>query len=524
MRDVVIAGPGPTRPRGARPTLALVLAGATSLSVALATAACGGEDRTGGLTGPEFGDPAALAFATGPDEAALGDPVEPAVRVEVRDASGRIVLEATPEVTLALAANPSGAGLAGTTTVSAVEGVATFEDVAVDRVGEGYTLSASAEGLEGVESGPFDVRFLLATLDVGVLHTCGTSPAGAGWCWGRNDRGQLGVGEAGPPRDVPAPVAGGLSFAAVRGGDNHTCALTTDAEPRCWGWDTDGQRGDGQVGQRDTVAAPAPVVGGHAFASLVAGGSFTCALTSEGAAWCWGDNGNGQLGIGSTGAGVGEPTPVDTDLRFDRLTAGSLHVCGLTPAGEAWCWGRNEEGQLGTGTAGDPEPTPVAVAGDLELTALAAGGGFTCGVAADGAAWCWGSNGIGALGDGNAPTDSAVPVEVAGDLSFRSVAAGGSHVCALTVADQAWCWGFNGSGQLGDGNEGTDRDVPTAVLGGHLFRAVTAGESSTCALTDDGAAWCWGADDFGQLGDGSEGTPADRPVRVVAPGEVGISG
>lgn len=487
-------------------------------------AGCGGDDRTGGLTDPDVGPPAALAFAAVPGEAPVGDPLAPPVEVEVRDAEGRTVLDATREVTLSLEANPSGATLGGTTTVSAVDGVATFDDLTLDRVGEGFTLSASADGLEGAGSGSFDVRFVLATVDFGLLHACGISPGGAGWCWGTNHQGELGTGEAGGTLDVPARVAGGLALADLGGGDNHTCALTTSGEAWCWGWDTDGQRGDGKVGTRDTVATPAPVVGGHTFESLTAGRSFTCALTADGVGWCWGANSNGQLGNGAVSEGVGEPVPVDTDLRFERLTAGSLHACGLTSAGEAWCWGRNEESQLGTGTAGDPVPAPVAVAGELQFTSLAAGGGFTCGVTGDGAAYCWGNNGNGALGDGNAPTDAAAPVPVAGGLTFRALGAGGSHVCGVTAADAAYCWGFNGSGELGDGNAGTSRDVPTAVVGGHFFEGVTGGENSTCARTADGAAWCWGANDAGQLGDANEGTPSDRPVRVVAPGEVGISG
>lgn len=374
-----------------------------------------------------------------------------------------------------------------------------------------------AGAVSGPGGEPPDAGFALETMELGSLHACGTHPGGVAYCWGTNSKGHLGTGEAGPAIDVPTRVAGDLSFVSVAAGDNHTCGLTSDGAAYCWGWDTRGQRGDGQAGERDTVATPAPVVGGLAFEALTAGRTFTCGLTADGVGYCWGDNGSGQLGIGTSGDGVGEPLPIQTNLRFELLDAGSRHACGLTSNGQAYCWGRNANGQLGVGSEGDPETTPVAVAGDLRFASLSAGGAFTCGVAEDGSAHCWGNNGNGALGDGNAPTDSAAPVAIEGDLSFRTLAAGSSHVCGVTTSGAAYCWGFNGSGQLGDGEAGTHRDVPTAVVGGLSFEGAAGGEGSTCARTEEGEAYCWGANDFGQLGDGNEGTPSDRPVRVADP-------
>lgn len=372
-------------------------------------------------------------------------------------------------------------------------------------------------GVSGPGDEPPDAGFALEHVDAGQLHVCGVTAGGAGFCWGRNSVAQLGAGTAGSASDVPVAVDGEPSFTTLVAGDNHTCGLTPGGEAYCWGWDTKGQRGDGQAGLRDTVMTPAPVVGGLTFESLTAGRSFTCGLTPDGVGYCWGDNGNGQLGIGTSGSDVGEPTPIDTDLDFAFLAAGSRHACGLTSTGEAYCWGNDASGQLGTGSAGDLEPAPVAVAGDLTFTFLVAGSDFTCGVADDGSAHCWGDNGNGALGDGNETVDSASPVAVAGGLTFRSLAAGGSHACGVTEGGAAYCWGYDGSGQLGDGETGTDRDEPTAVVGGLSFDGVTGGESSACGWTADGTTYCWGANDSGQLGDGNGGTPSDRPVQVVDP-------
>lgn len=385
-----------------------------------------------------------------------------------------------------------------------------------------FVLAACGGDGAGDVSGPGDpspeADFALATLGSGLLHVCGVTTGGDGYCWGTNSRGHLGTGEADSGSDVPVPVAGDLSFTALVAGDNHTCGLASGGEAYCWGWDTDGQRGDGQAGVRDTVAAPAPVVGGLTFESLSAGRSFTCGVTPEGVGYCWGDNGNGQLGIGTTGEGVGEPTAIDTEILFERVDAGTRHACGLTPAGAAYCWGNDDSGQLGTGSAGDPEPRPVAVAGGLSFRQVSAGGDVTCGVTDEGTAYCWGNDGNGELGDGSGAEDSAAPVQVSGELTFRAVAAAGSHVCGVTDAGPAYCWGYNDSGQLGDGATGTSREVPTAVVGDLTFEGLALGENSTCGWTGDGAGYCWGANDAGQLGDGNEGTPSDRPVRVADPG------
>lgn len=247
---------------------------------------------------------------------------------------------------------------------------------------------------------------------------------------------------------------------------------------------------------------------------LAAGWMSTCALTSTGAAYCWGE-----------ASGVAHPVAVSGDLSFSALSTANRHTCGLTGAGAASCWGSNVDGQLGDGsTMGSA--TPVAVVGGLRLSAIAAGGGpwspptpgatqdprgHTCGLTSDGAAYCWGANFVGQLGSGST-TSSSMPVAVSTGLRFIALAAAGDmlsggilgvrrggHTCGLTSTGAAYCWGSNGWNQLGDGSS-TDSSVPVAVAGGLRFTALVTGNFHTCGLTSAGAAYCWGGSWAGQLG------------------------
>ena len=211
------------------------------------------------------------------------------------------------------------------------------------------------------------------------------------------------------------------------------------------------------------------------------------------------------------------------------LTAGVGFTCGVTSAGAAYCWGWNPSGQLGDNTTGTNRSTPVAVLGvgggtALTFASLTAGFLHTCGVTIAGAAYCWGANGYGQLGDYTS-TSSSTPVAVRGvgggtALTFASLTAGGQHTCGLTSAGAAYCWGYNGYGQLGD-NTTTNRSTPVAVLGvgggtALTFASLTAGDGFTCGVTSAGAAYCWGYNATGQLGDNTT-TTRSTPVAVLKP-------
>jgi alpha-tubulin suppressor-like RCC1 family protein len=200
-------------------------------------------------------------------------------------------------------------------------------------------------------------------------------------------------------------------------------------------------------------------------------------------------------------------------LTFAHVSAGFGHQCGVTPAGAAYCWGESSYGVLGNGSSGYA-PSPVLVLGGLTFAQVSAGQHHSCGVTTAGVAYCWGYGLDGQLGDGTTTYERWSPVAVQGGLTFAQVSAGGANYsCAVTTAGAAYCWGGNWLGQLGDGTT-TARSSPVPVLGGLTFAQVSAGSGSTCGVTMDGVAYCWGYNNYGQLGNGTT-TPSSVPVKVA---------
>ena len=316
----------------------------------------------------------------------------------------------------------------------------------------------------------------------------------------------------------------GFAASEITAGDQHACALDPDGAAYCWGYNRMGQLGDGTG---TDSRAPVAVAGNLRFKALSAGRYFTCGLTSAGATWCWGDNSRAELGDGTTGKGGDTenrlaPVEVLGAIKFEELVTGQLHVCGRTATGETWCWGVYSSGELGNDASPDqPQPTRSAVG--LVFDSLAAAGSSSCGLAAGGVTSCWGNNTFGQLGNGtksNAPQPA--PSQTVGPVRFTSVAMGRAHACGLDAEGAAWCWGGNTYGQLGDGTK-DERLTPTAVLGDHRFSALTGGTTHTCGLARDGAAWCWGANSVGQLGDGAGNAAEDRLSPVAVAGGIAFT-
>jgi len=274
-----------------------------------------------------------------------------------------------------------------------------------------------------------------------------------------------------------------LRFSAVSAGLNSTCGVTTASEVWCWGG----------IGATYTLL-PVKVPGGLSFSTVSTGHLYACGLTQAGAAYCWGDNSSGQLGDGSTTSRT-NPVPVSGGFSFISVTTSRLgypHSCGLTAGGVAYCWGFNNEGELGNGST-VASSTPVAVAGGHIFTSLSAGGYHTCGRSGDGTAYCWGNNSSGELGNGSY-SSSLVPAAVSGGLAFNSVTAGGNHTCGLTSGGAAYCWGNNTAAQLGIGVSSSQFSAtPVAVAGGRTFSMITSGSTSTCGPNAFGSAYCWGS-------------------------------
>jgi len=382
---------------------------------------------------------------------------------------------------------------------------------------------------------------VFASVSVGGWHNCGVTSDGAAYCWGENLSGALGNGTT-TNSAIPVPVAGGLTFKSVSAGWRYTCGVTTAGALYCWGGNP--LLPFASRGARSPTE-PIPVAAGLTFASVSAGDWHICGLTPAGAAYCWGD---GILAAGGVPDTIGFAA-VAGGLTFTSVSAGDWHTCGLTTSGAAYCWGDNTYAELGTGygplSTGVPWPgpdvcinpnnlgetvtlpcsrVPVAVAGGLTFRQVSTEGESSCGLTTTGAAYCWGASVNGWLGIGAGPFDACLvdcslnPRPVVGQLVFSSHSTGELSSCALTAAGDAYCWGDNSDGALGDGTT-VSSTSPVAVVGGLTFAMVSAdknlnGGASICGVTRAGVAYCWGYGYYGQLGAGST-NGSTVPVKVA---------
>jgi len=328
---------------------------------------------------------------------------------------------------------------------------------------------------------------------------------------------------------VAAPVQN-----KIAGGEEHTCAVTSKGAVLCWGDNEDGQLGNGTTTSSST---PVPVNGlSSGVASITAGQNFTCALMQVGTVMCWGYNFDGELGNGASGENADSDVPVQVmDVAGTgplngvvAISSGQVHTCAVTSAGTVLCWGSNGEGALSQSPNLSQSSIPVQVT-DIPagITAVSAGADYTCALTSAGAMWCWGIAGFGQLGVGaqfpNYGTAAAV-LDPAGSAPLSGVAsidAGYEDACAILTNSSLLCWGANSDGEDGNGNN-NQNDVPVAVLGttgnGSLtaITQVTGGDDDTCALTTAGAVLCWGTSSNGQNGTGPKGsTDAYTPQQVV---------
>ena len=385
------------------------------------------------------------------------------------------------------------------------------------QLGDGTTTYSSVPvSVSGLSSG-------VAWIAAGWRHTCAVTTGGGVQCWGDNDEGELGNG-TNTDSSVPVGVSGLSSgVVAVDTGRHHTCAVTTGGGVQCWGYAAYGRLGDGSGTDSNVPVAVTGLSSG--VAAIALGGSHSCALTTEGGVWCWGYNGAGQLGDGTTAVLRAVPVPVSGLSSGVALISAYNHTCAVTTGGRLKCWGYNVYGQLGDGTTTD-RTAPVAVPGlPRGVVGIATGSTHTCALWKRGGVQCWGNNDDGQLGDGRT-TYRTLPVGVA-DLSSSAaaVATGVEHTCALTLAGGVQCWGYNGSGQLGDGTT-MQRGVPVGVVGlSSGVASVAAAEYHSCALMNWGGVRCWGNNTYGQLGDGNNPTRSLVPVDVsgLSTGAVAIA-
>lgn len=288
------------------------------------------------------------------------------------------------------------------------------------------------------------------------------------------------------------------TFVDVTTGGDHSCAVTDQGEAYCWGRGADGELGNGTVANSLT---PARVQSGVTFKAVSAGEAHTCALDKAGRAYCWGWNAFYELGI-TTAVDTRVPNPIEAAQQFSMISAGSFHNCAVALDSRVFCWGYNRWGQNGNGltqTTVPPEPIP------LQARMVSAGGMHTCAIATNGMAFCWGSNQYGQLGIGSDTLFVTTPMPVRSSLQYISIDAGITHTCAVTVTGETYCWGSAAFGEIGDGarfKEGVPGPaLPVRVEPINPVSAVSTGKYFSCALS--GSISCWGRGEEGQLGNGN---------------------
>ncbi|MDB5165796.1 MAG: repeat-containing protein [Candidatus Saccharibacteria bacterium] len=383
-------------------------------------------------------------------------------------------------------------------------------------------------------------------------HTCAVSTTSLGYCWGSNDWGEIGNNQLSTNALTPqavstAGVLSGKTIKQLSAGASDTCAVASDNLAYCWGYNIARQLGNQPLGFYGYSAAPVSVtmaggLSGKTIKQVTTGSGHSCAIASDNNAYCWGWTAYGQLGDGS--ALAGSPNSGDnaqssqvvavsasgvlSGKTIKQIVAGYNHTCAIASDNNAYCWGKNNSGQLGAGytSSGSNVPVAVSTSGVLSgktIKQIAANAFNTCAIASDDQAYCWGQGSLFQLGN-NSSSDSNVPVAVStsGVLSgktIKQIAAGNTHTCVIASDDKAYCWGANGSGQLGSSGAGFS---PVAVdtsgaLSGRTLSSISTGDSFTCALDSTTSAYCWGSSSLGKIGDNQATSNPTVPVAVSSP-------
>ncbi len=372
----------------------------------------------------------------------------------------------------------------------------------------------------------------------GSSYACATGTNSLAYCWGANTFGALGNNSSvDSMTPVSVSTSGAMSGKTIKflvGNNYNNCAIASDDKAYCWGWNS-----YGAIGNNSTTNALVPtavdmtgVLSGKTIKSMTVGQYNACAIASDDKAYCWGLNNAGQIGNNSTTQSL-VPAAVDTTGYLSGKTVKSIGIgeysaCLIASDNLVYCWGDNGSGQLGnTNGSQRHSPYPVDTTGVLNgktAVSLSVGAEYACIVASDNNAYCWGRNDYGTLGN-NSNTSSFVPVAVntAGALSGKTILSVYTnqgayyHTCALASDNNAYCWGVNWNGQLGDNTTSTSY-VPVAVdrsgvLSGKTIKSINLGSTSTCSTASDNNIYCWGSNGSGQLGNNST---VDSHVPVVS--------
>ncbi|MGV3710007.1 MAG: Ig-like domain-containing protein [Gemmatimonas sp.] len=432
-----------------------------------------------------------IAIAAKPDTIEAWDVLN--MQATVRDSLNRVLNDRSITWT---SSNPAVA------TINQITGVLTGLDRGT------ITITAESEGKTAVVSQVVVIKY--RSVSAGTSHACNIASGGIVWCWGLNGRdGRIGLAQLGDDvqSSVPVMIPGNHRFKQVSTYGRYTCAIRLDGKAFCWG-----DNGWGAVGIPTSTGfsvTPVEVQGGLVFKQISAGAEHVCGVAMDSKVYCWGYNAWGEFG-NNLSASNHIPQLAGGGLTFDAVTAGSSYTCARTVANVSQCWGADGAGQHGNGlpiSFGNTfSRVPRAMVGPA-FSQLSASQGTTCALTPAGAAYCFGNSRLGSTG-----SETSTPRAVSGGQVFTSLSVGSQHVCGINTNNEAWCWGGNANGQLGwVGLNGSV--TPTRAVAPLLFSEISAANintgsaSYTCAESKDRlTTYCWGRNDWGQLGNGNRTT------------------
>ena len=336
------------------------------------------------------------------------------------------------------------------------------------------------------------------------------------YSWGRNNLGQLGLGDT-VARSSPVQVGALTTWSQIAsGGGSYGFSVAIKTDGTMWSW---GYNGGGQLGTNNLTYRSSPVQIGAltAWSQIAAGFNFCLAVKNDGTMWSWGNNNAGRLGLNDT-ANRSSPVQIGALTTWYQIAAGQQFSVAIKTDGTMWSWGYNGSGQLGLGDAAS-RSSPVQIGALTAWSQVAAGAAFSLAVKTDGTMWSWGLNNSGqlGLGDGGSYTQRSSPVQIGALTTWSKIAGGGAHSLAIKTDGTMWSWGNNGDGQLGLGNV-VARSSPVQVGALTTWYQVAGGDGFTFAIKTNGTLWSWGLNQFGSLGLNDIGTPYNRssPVQVGA--------
>ena len=392
----------------------------------------------------------------------------------------------------------------------------------VDVCGEGGKCKNTAVN-DGVicGKGTCQAGVCRAVIDFSVSdsHACAITNDGKGWCWGYNGQGQLGNG-TGISEAAPALVSGGHKFAQIRVANSTSCAIDQAGKGWCWGQGNYGQLGNGGVGDGASSTIPTAFKAPGKLVAIAPSGPFTCAVGASGEVWCAGANNVGQLGAnlpykmaGNQDYKTGSPVKVLKLSSAVEVASAYSHVCALTANHKVMCWGSGNSGQLGDGTAAQDHrrATPIAVIGLADVAALSLYGKTSCARRVDGSVWCWGSVSQPLLGQPpGSGLESPVPTKLGPAKDLIAFSTAGGTACGVTKSGTVQCWGSRNYGLVPPHKSSGSQPEPQAMTGLGTSIALSMIHNLACALDEHGVLRCWGQNHYGQLGRGTFGAVHDK--------------